>query len=253
MAWSTSGTVVFVSKHSSSTFLFSRSGSTTIRQVESVETKEIRGLTESAAKGMCGVTDSTTQTAYYAKIDGLVFSFTATTGTKTEKSGARRDESGQWCVTERKTTCSVTPSPLPSAWGTTPLNEDGEAIALSASGKTRMVSIENSSSNIWEWGGDAVNQTIRVVTKEIRYINSETSASSIAAANNSNTVSITTLFHDTTQTGTDGEEHVVVGAWCYAKTGTEKFASARRVSERDGWTVVVTEKTYAFNGNGWHT
>ena len=261
MAWSTTGTRVKISKVPASTILFSRNGSTTIRQVEVVETAEIRGLTETAANDLCGITENTTQTSYYAKIDGDVYSFTATTGVKTEVSGARRDDSGQWVVTERKTTYSVTPSPLPSGWGTTPLNERGEAITLSAGGKSYDVNIDFSSSRLWTFAGHPVNQTIRSVMSEIRYVSTEAAANALVTANTTDTVGNTTLTHDVEyETGPSDTKATMGGAWCTVKTGVEKFASARYVSEKEGWCVNVTTKTFGYTANmvssgntgGWH-
>ena len=252
MAWSTTGTRVKISKVPASTILFSRNGSTTIRQVEVVETAEIRGLTETAANNLCGITENTTQTSYYAKIDGDVYSFTATTGVKTEVSGARRDDSGQWVVTERKTTYSVTPSPLPQGWGTTPLNERGEAITLSASGTSYDVTIDFSSSRLWTFNNKPVNQTIKAVASEIRYVTTKAAADALVTANTVDTVGDTQLKMDGTITDVEGTTQTIVIAWCTVKTGTEKFASARYVSEKEGWCVNVTTKTYGYSAAGWH-
>ena len=252
MAWSTTGTRVKISKVPASTILFSRNGSTTIRQVEVVETAEIRGLTETAANNLCGITENTTQTSYYAKIDGDVYSFTATTGVKTEVSGARKDDSGQWVVTERKTTYSVTPSPLPQGWGTTPLNERGEAITLSASGKSYDVTIDFSSSRLWVFNNKPVNQTIKAVMSEIRYVTTKAAADSLVTANTIDTVGDAQLKMDGTITSASGSTQTIVIAWCTVKTGTEKFASARYVSEKEGWCVNVTTKTYGYSAAGWH-
>ena len=261
MAWSTTGTRVKISKVPASTILFSRNGSRTIRQVEVVETAEIRGLTETAANNLCGITENTTQTSYYAKIDGDVYSFTATTGTKTEVSGARKDDSGQWVVTERKTTYSVTPSSLPSGWGTTPLNEQGETISLSASGKSHDISIDFSASRLWTFAGHPVNQTIKVVMSEIRYVTNKTAADALVTSNTADNVGDTTLTHDVSyNTGAGTTPSISEGAWCTVKTGTEKFASARYVSEKEGWCVNVTTKTYGYSArmvtagrtDGWH-
>ena len=253
MAWSTTGTRVRISKVPASTILFSRNGSTTIRQVEVVETAEIRGLTETAANNLCGITENTTQTSYYAKIDGDVYSFTATTGVKTEVSGARKDDSGQWVVTERKTTYSVTPSSLPQGWGTTPLNERGETIELSANGKSYDVTIDFSSSRLWTFNGHPVNQTIKAVMSEIRYVTTKAAADSLVTANTIDTVGDTQLKMDGTITTGTGTTQTITIAWCNVKTGTEKFASARYVSEKEGWCVNVTTKTYSYSAAGWHT
>lgn len=253
MGWTTTGTRVKISNVPASTILFSRNGSQTIRQLEVVETTEIRGLTQSAAEGMCGIEESTTQTSYYAKINGTVFTFTGTTGTKTELSGARADDSGQWVVTERVTTYSITPNPLPSCWGTTELNEDGEEITLSANGKSRNISIDFSSSRLWVFNAKPVNQTIRTVMSEIRYVNSESAANSLVTANTGDTVGDTTIKQDGQIASGSGTTQTVPVAWCTVKTGVEKFASARFVSEREGWTVNVTTKTFGYAAAGWHT
>ena len=113
MSWSnvySCGLSVDTSKRTESSILFSNGLDITVRQWECVSTQEVRALAESAATGKVpncasAVTgsDSTVQTVYYRHIDGRTVSITVTTGSKTQYSAARRDESGQWVCTETTT------------------------------------------------------------------------------------------------------------------------------------------------------
>ena len=252
MAWSSTGTDIPQSNVPASTILFCLNGQTTIRQIEEVETTETRGLTEAAATALAGVTDNTTQTAYYALINGTVYQFTATTGTKTEVSAARADDSDQWVATERVTTYSITPSSLPNVWGTTELNANGETIALSSGGTSSDISIDYSSSRLWVYNNHPVNQTIRTVVTEVKYIDTQAHANALVTANTSDNLSDTTVKQNGTYTLANGTTETYVCAWCTVKTGTEKFASARYVSAKEGWLVTITTKTYGYNATGWY-
>ena len=242
MAWNTTGCDVDTAKQTASSILFSRAGSATVRQVEVSETMEVRGLTETAGKGKvpnaANIVDNTVQTAYYAFIDGLVFTITVTSGTKEEWSAARKDESGQWVATKRTTTYAATGLNT-NVWGTTPLDSDGQKITLSASGVSRVVSRDKSTSYVFSFNGNTLVSTVETVVTEVRYINSKTNADAIVNANNS-------ASSYTTATCTSiGICSIVV------PSGTEKFASARYVSPRDGWSVTITAKTHGHSGPNW--
>lgn len=260
MAWSATGTDVDTSKQIVSSILFSRSGSATIRQVETVETTEVRGMTAAKCKEKVVLSDSTAQTQYYAKIDGMVFSINVTSGSKTEWSGARVDDSGQWVATKRTTTYSTYPASLPSAWSTTPLNANGEVMTLSTGGTSRDVSLDYSENLLWNYAGHPVRSTLKTVGTEIMYVSTEAAANSLVLANTSNTVGDVSLKHDLQYTLGNGQTAIAVGAWLTVKSGVEKFANARYVSAAEGWCVSVTTKTYGYtatmvaagNTGGWH-
>lgn len=256
MAWANTyanGAAVETSKQTSSSILFAHSGyGTVIRQVETVETKEVRGLDESAAREKGGtISDSTAQHQAWAHIFGRTHSISYLTGSKTEYSAARRDESGQWVVTETKHTFSISPANLPTDWGTTELDADGNAVSLSSGGDAAIsVSVEKTVSRLaWD-----VFQTLTTTVKEIRHVNTEANARSLVSANTPATQATpATVYYHSTLNGND-----TVSSWVSYMNGTEKFASARRVSESEGWTVTVTEKVYgwsspraATDGNGW--
>lgn len=250
MAWNNTGCDVTLSKQTSSSILFAHSGAATVRQVEETETMEVRGLTETAGMDKVpsagSIVDNTVQTTYYAFIDSLVFSITVTTGTKEEWSAARRDESGQWTAT--KTTIKYSASGLDTdIWGTTPMNESGVRVSLSASGVTRTISTDKTASFCHKVGGSILSTTIQTTVFETRYIDSEASARAIVDAN----IGVSGYLTVTTKAPDDD---ISVGhAWYWIPYGTEKFASARYVSPSEGWTVTITHKEYSFiQGQGWY-
>lgn len=249
MAWGSTGCTVKTSKQSASTILFARQGAATVRQTETVETKEVRGLTEESGEGLAAVSDSTVQTAYYAHIDGLTFAITVVTGWKEEWGAARKDESGQWVATCRKTTYTSNVGSVP-AWGTTPLDAEGKAVALSAAGVSRTVGRDKSSSLVYTFAGMRLITTIETVNVEYRYVADEAAAQAIVAANSTVADYVTVSTHVESQ----GSALPAPYAYFAIPYGTEKYASARYVSPSEGWCVSVTAKTHGFvEGNGWHT
>lgn len=241
MAWTTNGCDVDTGKQTASSILFSRSGASTVRQIETDEVMEVRGLTQSAGKGKvpnaANIVDNTTQTTYYAFIDGLVFSINVITGFKEEWSAARKDESGQWVATKHTKTYAV--KGLTNVWGTTQLDSDGTAIVLSTSGVTRTISRDKTASFVYSAEGDVLAATVTTTVKECRYINSQAAANAIVNANTS-----------VSSMGSATHRGLFVIS-IPVTSGTEKFASARYVSPQAGWTVTITEKVFGHSGTGW--
>ena len=260
MGWNTTGTDVCISKQTTSSILFAASGQTTIYQRETAVTTETRGLTEAAAKSMADAAtgdDTTVEATYYAHINGTTYSFNAiTSGIRKDKGAARRDESGQWVYTETVHTFSTTEI-SGSVWGTTPLDEDGNPITLTAAGHEVMVSIDKSVSRLaWD-----VFQTVTTTVKEVRHVNTQANATAIvnAAAAASNVTQQTVYRHQIISQAGQADQDLIT-AWVTFMSGTEKFASARYCGAADGWTVTVTQKDYGWSsptasasGNGWRT
>lgn len=254
-SWGTTGTTVATGKQSASSILFARPGSATVRQWEVVETSEVRGLTEAAAKDAVPDTaaetaniDNTTQTQYWASIGGRTYSITATTGTKTERGAARKDESGQWVRTDTVHTYFTTGLDT-SIWGTTELDEDGNAATLTASGTEVVVGYDRTSSRVaWD-----VYSQLSTTVKEHRNIDTQAHAQSIVDSNSSNgSGTVTVSYHQTL----DGRDFI--SAWVAVPSGADKFASARYCGKSRGWTVTVTIKAYSWtspraaaSGEGW--
>ena len=267
MAWIdtyANGAAVETSKQTASSILFALSGQTTIRQKETVETKEVRCLTESAARNKGGtVSDNTSQNVRWAHFSNRTYSITYLTGSKTEYSAARRDESGQWVVTETKRTFSTHPATLPNAWGSTELDAEGNAISLSAAGDAAVaISIDKTSSRIiWD-----VFQTVKTTVSEIRHIDTKAHADTIVENNtpNSGATNATVYHHQMVSLSTTGQgtPQDMVTAWVRYMSGTDKFATARYCGASEGWTVTVTQKDYDWSspnpyssvtGEGWKT
>ena len=242
MAWSTTGCNVDTGKQTASSILFSRAGSTTIRQIETEEVMEVRGLTAAAGKGKVpdasNVVDNTTQTTYYAFIGGVVHTINVISGSKEEWSAMRKDESGQWYATKRTKTYSSNVGSV-SAWGTTPLDETGTAITLSASGVSKVISVDKSTSFVFDAMGDVLTASVTTEVLEYRYVKTKANADTIVNANTS---------ASSQGTARHGTVTVVIVP---VQTGTEKFASSRFVSAEAGWTVTVTKKTYTHQGTNW--
>ena len=254
-SWGSTGTTVATGKQSASSILFARPGSATVRQWEVVETSEVRGLTEDAAKDAVPDTaaettniDNTTQTQYWASIGGRTYSITATTGTKTERGAARKDESGQWVRTDTVHTYFVTGLDA-NVWGTTELDEDGNAATLTANGTEVVVGYDRTTSRVcWD-----VYSQLTTTVKEYRNIDTKAHAESIVNNNTSNGTGTTTVNYHQNLNGSDFQS-----AWVTVPSGTDKFASARYCGKSRGWTVTVTIKAYSWtspraaaSGEGW--
>jgi hypothetical protein len=246
MSWGTTGATVVTSKESSSSILFAKNGVTPIRQYETVETTEIRGLTEVNAKSRVGVTDSTVQTTYYTNSlgDGVVYSFTALTNTKTEITASRVDETGQWVAVQKVHTYST--STIPNTWGTSKIDSDGRAVSLSSSGVSRNVSYDKSMGYVFSYNGNTLYSTNVTEVTEIAYIDTQAHANAIVSSNTTNSLSYSKV-------------KCVVSNGTYTlqvASGTEKHASAHYVDAEHGWSVTVTATTHGWanasnNTNNW--
>lgn len=258
MAWGSTGTTVDMSKQAASTILFALSGQNTIRQWESVTTSEVRGIQESTAKSgvpssASDVTslDSTTQTHYWAHIGGRTYSITVTTGTKTEKGAARKDDSGQWVRTDTVHTFFVTGLNT-NVWGTTELDADGNAVTLTSGGTEVTVGYDRTTSRVaWD-----VYSVVTTTVKEFRNIDSLAHAQTIVNNNSSSGQGTSTIGYF--QRLTPSSQDYIAYSWVIVPSGTDKFASARYGGAQQGWTVTATIKTYtwsspraAASGTGW--
>ena len=247
MAWHDTATddcSVDTNKTSASSILFAKNGAATVRQWEVVETSEVRALTETAGQGKVPDTatevkndDATTQTTYWASIDGTTYSITVTTGTKTEYGAARRDESGQWVCTA--TTHKYFATGLDSKWGTTELDENGSAVTL-GSGTERTTSISKSMTFQFTAENDSLYATLTTTVSEVAYIKDQTTANSIVSGH------LASPTHRTIKHG-----NIILVARDII-IGDEKFAEAHFVSESRGWTVTKTTKSYGYEGTGWY-
>lgn len=253
MGWGAGGSVE-VGKTTASSILFARNGSGTVRQVEVCETVEVRGLT--AANGKKSVpdaadkiVDNTNQVQYWAHIDGATFSISVVTGSKEEWGAARRDDSGQWVAT--KTTHTYFATGLDEeVWGTSELDEDGDVLLLSASGRQKVVSKEMSTSFVMRFGKYVLCSTITTTVVEYRYVDSEGHALAIVAAHNS--TAVPTTVHSPTRVpdpAHPGTNVPISYAWTTIPLGTEEFAEAHFVSASRGWSVSVTRKDYGKTGD----
>ncbi len=255
MAWGSTGATVVTSKESSSSILFALNGTTPIRQYECVLTTEIRGLDETTAKGKVpdgsttAIVDNTVQTTYYTNGlgDGAVYSFTATTGTKTIWSASRVDETNQWVATKKEYTYCT--SAIGNAWGTTKLDTDGEQVSLSQNGTSHVVSIDKSSSHVFTFYNYTLVSTVLTTVTEIRYVDTQAHAETIVN-NNTQVASYVRVHTPETTTGPNNQVYPAAFVVREIPYGTEKSASARPVAGA-GWTVTVTTKVYGYTGNGW--
>lgn len=242
-AFTGTGVSVKTTVNIASAILFSKQGATTIYQVEKEEVTEYRGAGEAICNSVV-FSDNTTSTAYYAQIAGEVFSFTATTGTRTQWS-ATRQANGVWTGVKRVTTFSTNPSPIPSPWGTTKLDGDGNAITLSTSGVSKVINLDGSASYEWAVGSDVLLKKVARKETQVKYVSTQAAAQSIVTANTSNTIVYTTYSHLLYQ--------FLVPVYCYrmVPVGTIKTANASYVSPEQGWAVTIVETTYSASGTGW--
>lgn len=251
MAWANTygnGVSVNTSKRTSSSILFSDGQSITVRQWETVETKEVRALSETAATGQVPNTasgvansDSTVQTQYWRFIANRTQTITVTTGTRKEYGAARRDETGQWVCTETTYNYFATGLDIgPGLWGTNPLDSDGNAVAPSSTGTEVVVSYERSTSpvafNVW--------QVVTTTVKEYRGIDTLAHAQAVVNAHQGHAGTATVAHWQHVQLGSNSQYSWIISAWVTITYGTEEAASAKFVSAADGWVVTLVSKTY---------
>ena len=254
MSWDSSGTDVKTSKTPESTILFSLAGQTTIRQVEVSTTTQKRGLTESAALALAGVTYSNdfASATYYKHIDGRTYSFTANTAGKiTTKVASRANEAHGWTVTITEVEYSVTPSPTSNGWSTTPIDSNGNTTTLSSGGTSGVISYDRATSNVaWD-----VASVVTTTTTEIRNIDTQAHAQAIVNNNQNDTAQDAVVYMWQHLNGS-----WITSAWVRLMIGTQTSSSARYVSAEAGWTVTIVTKVYSWSsprkasnssGEGW--
>lgn len=232
------GCDVKTSKQSASTIVFAKNGSTTIRQIETIETTEYRGLDKTSALAKAGVTDNTVQTKYYATIDGEQYSITLMSGTKTEVTAQRSNEADGWTVTSRVTTYTSNPATSATAF----TNVWSTSIAASSATGT-VESYERSRSHCITCGPTgnrfALYSTKTVTVTEYKNL-TQSAAQTLVNNNTADTVTDKTLYF---QNYYDSSWHT--GLWYTLQTGTEKRASMR--SAGDGaYSVTVTQTDYGY-------
>ena len=259
MAWSSTGCSVDTSKQSASTILFCRAGAQSVFQIETEEVSEIRALTESAAKARvpsaASIEDNTTETVYYALIDSLVFSITVRTGSKTEWSAARKDESGQWVA--RKVVRSYAVKGLDTTiWGTTTIDAGGDTITLSESGVTSTLTREKSTRYIAQYRGATIHSLVTSVVQEVKYIDTLEHAQAIVDAHGGSTVTYQGYWCGViTYDISGGVTKEDIWATCSAPIGTEETAELRYISPSEGYTVTISTRSYSVPSvpNPWAT
>ncbi len=244
-------TKVETSKAASSTLLFAKSGKTTVYQREEETVTEYRGLTETSARGNAGVTDSTTQTAWYGTFGSEDHSITATTGTRTVATAARANEARGWTLTVREVAYSTYPEDLTKA---------GWAQSRTASGaKTRTVSHSKSANHVQTWSYCSLFQTKETTVTETTGL---TEADAQALIDDE--VAKSSFFEQTMRcavqsyvslsTTGSGTKDWTTSSWCWAmvQLGTIYYGSARKVSDAEGWSATITKEAYGWTqaGNG---
>ena len=228
---------VKVSQESSSTILYSESSSSLIKQIETVTTIEHRGLTQSAAEGLCSpTTTDLVQTTWYKTIDGEVKSFTATTGSKKDWTIARDGDSEAFTATERTTLWVMNPS-SPSGWSTT--NPSGGGGGGGSSGfvsglsRTRRILTEVSG-----------NELIATETDETTEWRGLSAAEAAYLVNTCPADSLVDREYVCRRIATE------IGRYT-AQSGTRYSIQARFVSDTEGWSVTRTQTTIAVAGSNW--
>lgn len=234
--------VVGTSKQSASTILFSKSGQTTVRQRETETITEYRALNEASALAKVGVTDATTQTSYYATFGEEDHSITVTTGTKTEVSARRANEANGWIVTKREVAYTVEGLNT-STWKTTRV--------VSGGGTVRTVSVNVSSTHVRTFQDVALYSTKTVTVKEHPGLSQSAAESLATSLANETNVAEHVMRCSVSQT-IDGGAIPSTNAWATIHTGKIVYATTRKISDDEGYTVTETEENYSWRqtGNG---
>lgn len=231
---------VSTSKQSTSTIVFCKSGADTVRQVETETVTEFRALDEASAKAKAGVADETSQSNYYAAIGGENHSITVVTGTKTEVSARRANEAGGWTVVVRKVDYSVDGLDE-DVWKTTRVVSGGNAGAI--------VSISMSSSHVRTYSDVSLYATkTTTVTEHTGLSQADAQAMLSACAGESTAVERTMVC--TVQGVSSGTWVTVSRCWTTLHVGNSVYASARNVSNEEGYTVTKTVEAYGWSQSG---
>ena len=245
MAWNATGASVSLSKIAASSILFAKNGAETIRLVETEEVVEVRGLTKSEALKRVGVTDNTQQTMYYAHIGDDDHSITVTSGEKVEISASRANNADGWTVSEKHITYATTPSTLPACWKT----------SRAEAGVTQLdeiVSRDRSSSYIWHRESNTVFSTKTTTVSESKGLTKDEADAIVNATATENTYGITTLYWQAYNKEAGGGLPAGWITWAYthAQTGKDVCASARKISDEEGWSVTKTVVEYGWAATG---
>ena len=240
----TVGCDVKTSKTSASTIVFAKNGSTTIRQTETIEITEYRGLDATSALAKVTVNDQTVQTKYYATIGGEQYSITLMSGTKTEVTAQRANDADGWTVTKRVTTYTSNPATSATAF----TNVWTTSIAASSATGT-VESYEMSRSHCRTCGdGHALYSTKSVTVTEYRNL-TQSAATTLVSNNTADTVTDTTIYFDAyidLSSSGSGNNQWVTTAWYVLPIGTEKRASMRNAGD-GAYSVTVTETVHGWS------
>jgi len=245
MAWTSTGCTVTVSKESGSSVLFCKDGQTTIRQIETVVTTEIRGLDESSAKNKVTAPTYSNygETTYYKVIDGATYQFLGRTGTETRHAARRVDETNQWVYTKTETTFSLNVNPTANAygWGTS-----AGGNMLTASGVEVPISNDKTASYQYTYAGEAICSTVTTEVVEYRHV-TEAGKNAYVALSSSGARMYKHNYYRTQQEAGSNNQYGNI-AWSIFMHGTDTQYSARYVSAQEGWTVTKTTKQYGWVG-----
>ena len=232
---------VKTSKQSTTTILFCKSGQTTIRQKETETVTEYRGLdADSAQAKVAGGSDSTTQTTYYATFGSEDHSITVTTGTKTDVSAHRANEAAGWNVTVREVTYTVEGLNT-STWKTSRV--------VSGGGTSRTVSVNVSSTHVRTYLDVALYSTKTVTVTEHPGL-SQTEAGNLAASIANQTSVAEKVMRCLAQSYVNGQWIDGSFAWASLHVGTIAYATSRKVSDDEGYTVTGTVEVYGWRQAG---
>lgn len=222
---------VAVSKGASSTLLFAKSGAKEVYQREGETVTEYRGLTEASAQAKTGVTDKTTQTAWYGTFGSEDHSIVATTGKRTVATAARANEARGWTLTVRETAYSTIPEDLTTeGWAKSRVDSEGN---------TRTVSKSKSISHARTYNGCSLFQTKTTEVAETYGLTKDAATAKVNGLTNAS-------FKETTLWCVSGASK----AWQIVQTGSMSYGSTRFVSDAEGWTATITTETYDWTQSG---
>ena len=236
---------VKTSKQSASTILFCKTGQTTIRQKETETVTEYRGLDETSALAkIAASSDNTAQTGYYATFNGEDHSITVTTGTKTEVSARRVNDANGWTVTVREVAYSVVPD-ITSNGYSGPWNTS----LVVPSGTSRTVSVNVSSPHVRTYLDVALYSTKTVTVTEYPGLSSSDAATKANAIANQTSVT-EKVMKCLAQSFVNNQW--IDGSWVFASlhVGTIAYATTRKVSDEEGYTVTGTVEVYSWRQAG---
>jgi len=211
--------------------ILSHDGANPLKETQTVETWEYRGLTEAAAKLLTKLSDDNTETViYYAKrrtsnvlYQEQYLACATKSGTKLDIVAFRADESGKWVA--RAT--SVTYGASGTGWNNIRPEASETGIVVSQSSRTTAM----------EYGYDNTivgykQQTITTTVREYPFLTQEEKNTLCTSSDGTSLAEIT--YYDTEQT---------LHYFKY-KVGTVVDAQARYIDEANGWIVTKTTEVY---------